>query len=84
MKLFAINETEWIAAETQEEAIEFTGLEKDEIESIEEIPESSWSEEVECYNVNDIEEPPVMRTIYELMKIPIETGKPYYIMTEND
>lgn len=85
MKLFAINETEWIAAKTQEEAIEFLGLELDEIKSIEEIPEEEWDGEVEFYTLEELEseDPRTSKaTIRELMQSATEKGQPRKIMTE--
>lgn len=85
MKLFAINETEWIAAKTQGEAIEFLGLELDEIKSIEEIPEAEWDGEVEYYTTEELEseDPQTSKaTIRELMQSAITKGQPRKIMTE--
>ena len=80
MKLFAINETEWVAAKTEEDAIECLGLEKEEVESINEIPENEWDELIECYD-ND-EEIVLPKTIRELMKSSIESGESKIIMSE--
>ena len=89
MKLFAINETEWIAAKTQEEAIEFLGLEPDEVWAIEEIPEEEWDGEVEFYTLKfptEQLESEVPRTstatIRELMQSATEKGQPRKIMSE--
>jgi len=82
MKLFAINETEWIAAHNEDEAIAFAGLERSEVESIEEIPESQWNEEIEGYDPNDMDKT-ITKTIRELMNIAIESGEPMTIMTED-
>lgn len=86
MKLFAINETEWVAAHTKEEAIEHEALEPNEVKSIEEIPEREWDEKVEVVKVDEgeeAEEPETMWvTIRQLMQPAIESGKPAKIMTE--
>ncbi|MFA5849963.1 MAG: hypothetical protein WC833_08770 [Bacteroidales bacterium] len=88
MKLFVINETEWVAADTQEEAIEFLGLDPDEIKLVEEIPETEWDEEIEAYEREDFddevcEEPkPIFISIRQLMLPAIESGKPTKIMSE--
>lgn len=86
MKLFAINETEWVAAYTKEEAIEHEALEPAEVKSIVEIPESEWDSEVEAFKteeLDEVEEPEtVWVTIRELMQPAIESGKATKIMTE--
>lgn len=86
MKLFAINETEWVAALTKEEAIEHEALEPNEIKTIEEIHESEWDQEVEVIKLDEgeeTEEPETMWiTIRQLMQMAIESGKPNKIMTE--
>lgn len=86
MKLFAINETEWVAAHTAEEAIEHEALEPEEVKSIVEIPESEWDSEVEVFKVDELEEaeePETMWvTIRQLMQPAIESGEPAKIMTE--
>ena len=88
MKLFAINETEWVVANTQEEAIEYEGLEPEEVKSIEEIPEAEWEEEVECYIQDDLHEledsKPVFYTIRKIIELAAESGLPRKIMTECD
>ena len=83
MKLFAINETEWIAAETKEEAIEFTGNEGIEDSECAEIPESEWDEEIECEDP-DRENQTIWVTIRALMADAAKRGLPCYIMTENN
>ena len=86
MKVFAINETEWIAAETQEEALEFEGIGPEEIEagtSIDEIPEKDWDEPMECYRQDcENDEPPIIMSIREILAI--QTEFPCKIMTEMD
>lgn len=86
MKLFAINETEWVAAYTKEEAIEHEALEPAEVKSIVEIPESEWDSEVEAFKaeeLDEVEEPEtVWVTIRELMQSATEKGQPRKIMTE--
>ena len=82
MKLFTINETEWIAANTLEEAIEFTGDEGIDDTECSEIPESEWDEEVECEDP-DRENQTIWVSIRTLMKDAIERGAPCYVMTEN-
>lgn len=86
MKLFEINETEWIAANTLEEAIEFAGLEPEDVTSHSEIPESDWDEEIEVYNREDLENldfPDTFQiTLRSLMTQAIESGKPMQIMSE--
>lgn len=87
MKLFAINETEWVAAHTAEEAIEHEALEPEEVKSIAEIPESEWDSEVEVFKIDEleeVEEPETMWvTIRQLMQSAIESDKPMKIMTED-
>ncbi|OJV17949.1 MAG: hypothetical protein BGO30_08375 [Bacteroidetes bacterium 41-46] len=87
MKLFAINETEWVAAYTKEEAIEHEALEPAEVKSIVEIPESEWDSEVEVFKIDEleeVEEPETMWvTIRQLMQSAIESDKPMKIMTED-
>lgn len=86
MKLFAINETEWVAALTKEEAIDHEALEPNEVKTIEEIPESEWDQEVEVIKVDEGEETEEPETtwitIRQLMQMAIESGKPTKIMTE--
>lgn len=88
MKLYAINETEWVAAKTETEAIDYIGLEKEEVKSIEEIPEDEWDEVLEGYSYSQWDEETddysiITMTIKELMQIAIESGKPRLIVTEN-
>lgn len=86
MKLFAINETEWVAAYTKEDAIEHEALEPNEVKSIEEIPESEWDNEIEGYLNDDLDENDdpkiVTMKIRQLMLSAEESGKPTKIMTE--
>jgi len=70
MKVFAINDTEWIAAESEEDALEYEGLERDEVTSIEEIPETEWDEEIEVFDMygdEDDEGSIIKTTIRKLM-----------------
>lgn len=85
-KLFIIDETEWIATKSKEEAIEFQGLLEDEVDSIEEIPESRWNEEIEVYRNDELyesEEPEMIKmTIWELMRPALESGETTKVLTE--
>ena len=83
MKIFAINETEWIAANSEAEAIKFSGLESEEIKNIEEIPESQWDEEIECEDP-DNEDATIPVKIRDLMAPAIENNEPMCIVTENN
>lgn len=82
MKVFAINETEWVAAESQAEALEYEGYELSEIDSISEIPESEWDEDVE-YIPNDSGDDKVEHTTIRQM-IELNDSFPCKIMTEMD
>jgi len=86
MKLFKINETEWIAANSLEEAIEFAGLEPEDVTSQSEIPESEWDEEIEVYYREDVENgdmpDAIQTTLISRMATAIESGKPMKIMSE--
>jgi hypothetical protein len=88
MKLFAINETEWIAALTEDDALEHEGLERNEVKSIEEIPESEWDAEIfVCLSeeFEDKNEPKVIKkTVRELIQPAIESGIATKILTEMD
>ena len=81
MKLFAINETEWVAANTKEEAIEHEGLEPEEVVSIEEILDNEWDDEIE-YSDEDSDEIKTI-TIRELMVDANKKGVPTKIMSED-
>jgi len=82
MKLFAINETEWIAANSKEEAIDLSGLEPEEINECEEIPESEWDEEIVGFDEGKNHEFKI--SIRALMAIAIKRNEPMYVMTENE
>ena len=89
MRVFAINETEWIAAETQEEALEFGGIWPEEIEagtSVEEIFEDEWDDEFEFISEvsdsDDDEQVLEKTTIRKLLAAATEF--PCKIMTEMD
>lgn len=86
MKLFEINESIWVIAPTQEDAIAFACLESDEITSIEEIPENRWDEDIEVYTgdlLEDDEPEATTITFRQLMWPAIESGEPMTIMTED-
>lgn len=86
MKIFAINETEWVAAETQEEALDFEGYDPDDLEvgvSVEEIPESEWDEEV-GYLTEDSEDENDMEYSTVRKMLALHTSFPCKIMTEMD
>lgn len=81
MKVFAINETEWVAAETKEEALDYEDFEESEVESIEEIPESEWDEEVEYITEDSEDETDTEKTTIRQM-LMVQSDFPCKIMTE--
>lgn len=85
MKIFAINETEWVVANTMQEALDFLCIENDDV-TINEIPEEEWDVEIEAYMATDLEEfdnPEKMWvTIKSLVELAMESGIPKKIMTE--
>lgn len=83
MKVFAINETEWVAAESQEEALEYEGYELSEVDSISEIPESEWDEDVE-YIPNDSDDDDEVEHTTIRQMIELNDSFPCKIMTEMD
>lgn len=87
MKVFAINDTEWIAAESEEDALEYEGLERDEVTSIEEIPETEWDEEIEVFDMSGDEddEGSIIKTTIRRLMTPAagKTTPAFKILTEN-
>lgn len=81
MKVFVINETEWVAAETKEEALELEGLEEGDDYTVEEIPESEWDEEIE-YVTEDSEDETDTEKMTIRQMLMFESDFPCKIMTE--
>ena len=89
MKVFAINETEWVAAETQEEALEYEGIGPEEIEagtSVEEIFEDEWDDEFEFVSEwqGDEDDETVLSKTTIRKGLAATTEVPCRIMTEMD
>lgn len=91
VKVFVINETEWIVAETLEDAIAFEGISPEEIasQSIQEIPKEEWNDttiEVEVINSDlDISHPRIIhtQTVRNLVAQVIGKDLPCKIMSED-
>jgi len=84
MNLYSFNETEWIAANTMQEAIDFAGFEVDEIEISREIPQEDWNMDIEFYDTNDEYELGYDIKLGALMNFATYKNEPMYIMTETN
>lgn len=84
MNLYSFNETEWIAANTMQEAIDFAGFEVDEIEIDREIPKEEWNMDIEFFDSEDDEAAGYDIKLGELMNLATFKNEPMYIMTETN